>query len=235
MNSILDIKLENFEGPLDLLIHLIYKNEMDIFNISVSVITDQFVEALDEMKNLDMEIASEFIQMATYLLYLKSKMLLPDLVETEEELDPETEKYLFSQRLIEYSFFKDVAETLKEKEFFSSRLLKRNTAIKLDIDTANSYNSLELPEVFFSMLNREIKKDMIIKKDTVDINVTMDTIKAILSDKKKYFWSELIKNVKSLRGIVVYFISILELIKLRIISVSQIDNFSDFIVVKNES
>lgn len=234
MSSILDVKIENFEGPLDLLIHLVYKNEMDIFNISIAVITDRFVETVNEMKNLDMEVASEFIQMATYLLYLKSKMLLPDLVDDEQELDPETEKFLFSQRLIEYSFYKDISEILNEKEFFASRYLTRGSTIKLDVDTYNIDDGFELSKIFFSLLNKDIKKDMEIKKDTHDINSIMDKIKKILSDNRKYFWSELILGVSSIREIVVYFLSLLELVKLKIIKLSQIDNFSDFIVVKNE-
>lgn len=234
MSGILDVKIENFEGPLDLLIHLVYKNEMDIFNISIAVITDQFVETVNEMKSLDMEVASEFIQMATYLLYLKSKMLLPDLVDDEEELDPETEKFLFSQRLIEYSFYKDISEILNEKEFFASRYLTRGSTIKLDVEAYNIADGFELSKIFFSLLNKDIKKEMEIKKDTHDINSIMERIKKILSDNRKYFWSELILGVSSIREIVVYFLSLLELVKLKIVKLSQIDNFSDFIVVKNE-
>ena len=235
MTSILGVKIENFEGPLDLLIHLVYKNEMDIFNISISVIADQFVETLNEMKNLDMEVASEFVQMATYLLYLKSRMLLPDLVDDEEEVDPQTEKFLFSQKIIEYSFYKDISEILKEKEFFASRYLTRSSNIKLDVDKRNMGDVFELSKLFFSLLNRDTKKGMEIKKDTHDINSIMEKIKKVISDNRKYFWSELIAGISSVRETVVYFLSILELVKLKVINVSQTDNFSDFVVVKNES
>ncbi|MCD8567191.1 MAG: segregation/condensation protein A, partial [Geovibrio sp.] len=122
MNSeLLDVSLENFEGPLDLLIHLIYKNELNIYDIPIAIITESFISAVKKMEQLDIEVASDFINMASYLVYLKSRMLLPRDTFFEEELDPEEEKYLFTQKLVEYSFYKDVSLFLRKSEEESSK------------------------------------------------------------------------------------------------------------------
>ena len=118
MNNILtletskySIKLENFEGPLDLLCHLVDKNKMDINQIKISEITEQYLEYLKTMKELNLEIASEFIVMASTLLYIKSKSLLPKQAEEEEEL---TEEQLI-QRIIDYKKYKEITKQLRER------------------------------------------------------------------------------------------------------------------------
>ena len=104
------IKLENFEGPLDLLCHLIDKNKMDINEVKISDITDQYIQYINEMENYNLEIASEFLVMASTLLYLKSKSLLPKTVEDEAEL---TEEELL-QRIIEYKKYKEICKKFRE-------------------------------------------------------------------------------------------------------------------------
>ena len=103
------LKLENFEGPLDLLCHLIDKNKMDIYDINLSEITDQYIEYINQMEKMNLEITSEFLVMASTLLYIKSKNLLPNQVEDEKEL---TEEELL-QRIIEYKKYKEITNTLK--------------------------------------------------------------------------------------------------------------------------
>ena len=115
------IKIDNFEGPIDLLCHLIDKNKMDIYDINLSEITDQYIEYLKEQERLNLEIASEFLVMASTLLYLKSKKLLPKQEEEEEEL---TEEELI-RRIIEYKKFKEISKVLKENYIeFSNRYYK---------------------------------------------------------------------------------------------------------------
>ena len=104
------IKLDNFEGPLDLLCHLIDKNKMDIYDINLSKITDQYVDYIRQMEQLNLEITSEFLVMSSTLLYLKSKHLLPKVREEEEEL---TEEELI-RRIIEYKKYKEINKKLKE-------------------------------------------------------------------------------------------------------------------------
>ena len=106
------IKIENFEGPLDLLCHLIEKNKMDIYDINLNEITDQYIQYLNEMEKMNLEIASEFVVMASTLLYIKSKNLLPKQQEEEEEV---TEEELI-RRIIEYKKFKEIALEQIEKD-----------------------------------------------------------------------------------------------------------------------
>ena len=121
------IKIENFEGPLDLLCHLIDKNKMNIYDINLSEITDQYIKYLNEMEKLNLEIASEFLVMASTLLYLKSKKLLPKQNEEEEEL---TEEELIN-RIIEYKKFKEISKTLKQNYLiYSNRFFKGQEEIE---------------------------------------------------------------------------------------------------------
>ena len=122
------IKIDNFEGPLDLLCHLIDKNKMNIYDINLSEITDQYINYLKEQEKLNLEIASEFIIMASTLLYLKSKNLLPKQEEEEEEI---TEEELI-RRIIEYKKFKEISKVLKEQyKNNSNRYFKLQEDIKL--------------------------------------------------------------------------------------------------------
>ncbi len=123
-----DLKLDNFEGPLDLLVYLIDKNKMDIYKVNISEITDQYIEYLKIQEELDLEIASEFLVMASTLLLLKSKGLLPKQNEDEAEL---TEEELL-KRIIEYKSYKQISQTFKENmEIFSKRLYKFPERIEL--------------------------------------------------------------------------------------------------------
>ena len=126
------IKLENFEGPLDLLCHLIDKNKMDIYDIKISEIADQYIEYIHELERMNLEITSEFLIMASTLLYLKSKALLPKQVEPEEEL---TEEQLI-ERIIEYKKYKEITNKLKENYLqFSNRIFRLPEEIKLPKQT----------------------------------------------------------------------------------------------------
>ena len=123
------IKIDNFEGPLDLLCHLIDKNKMDIYDIQLSEITDQYIQYLNEMEELNLEIASEFLVMASTLLYLKSKNLIPK--QNDEEDDELTEEELIRQ-IIEYKKYKEITKKLKQTYLTNSnRYFKNEENIKL--------------------------------------------------------------------------------------------------------
>jgi segregation and condensation protein A len=232
MNDLLDVKLTNFEGPLDLLIHLIYRNEMNIYDISISLITDQFISAINEMEKMDIEVASEFIQMASYLVYLKSKMLLPKSSILGEELDPEEEKFIFTQRLIEYSFYKDISEILSEKEKESSIFLKRQETFYLPKTDNQVEDYHQLSSLFFELITKDKTENMVLEKNTLDLNIVTERIKNTVSVNNEVFWSEIIKYCKNKREIAVSMVAILELIKLKVIMAFQDGNFTDFLVKK---
>ena len=234
MSEFLDVKLSNFEGPLDLLIHLIYKNEMSIYDISISQIADQFIQTINRFEQMDMEVAAEFIQMASYLVHLKSKMLLPRSSGFEDEIDPEEEKFIFTQKLIEYSFYKDIADILREKESQSNLHLKRNETIYLPRDEKFTEDPQKIASLFFNLLKKDEPVKMIVEKNTLDINQIIEKIKSLVLTRHEIFWSEIISYCSSKREIVVSLIAILELIKLKVILALQSKNFEDILVKKYE-
>jgi len=233
MSDLLEIKLDNFEGPLDLLIHLIYKNEMNIYDISISVIADQFISAINAMEEMDIEVASDFIQMASYLVYLKSKLLLPQNEVIQDDIDIEEEKFLFTQRLIEYSFFKDVAVILSERENRFNKYMSREESILLEKDEIETYDAYKIARLFFELLNKEEKKVIKIEKKNIDIKEVIEKIKSIVFEKNEIFWNHIIENCTNKMEVVVSFLAILELIKMKLILAIQESNFSNFLVKRN--
>ena len=146
------IKLDNFEGPMDLLCHLIEKNKMDVYDINLSEITDQYMDFLKEQEKFNLEIASEFLVMATTLLFLKSKNLLPKQEEEEEEI---TEEELI-RRIIEYKKFKEISKKLKENYLlFSDRYFKLQEEIKLPKQKLEKeYENTIIPELYKKVVEK---------------------------------------------------------------------------------
>lgn len=150
------IKIDNFEGPLDLLCHLIDKNKMNIYDINLSAITDQYIDYLKEQEKLNLEIASEFLVMASTLLFLKSKNLLPKQEEEEEEI---TEEELI-RRIIEYKKFKEISKVLKENYLtYSNRYFKLPEEIKLPKQKLEKdYDNAIIPDVYRELVEKNNEK-----------------------------------------------------------------------------
>ena len=150
------IKIDNFEGPLDLLCHLIDKNKMNIYDINLSEITDQYIEFLKEQEKLNLEIASEFVVMASTLLFLKSKNLLPKQEEEEEEI---TEEELI-RRIIEYKKFKEISKVLREKYIiFSNRYYGFEEKIDLPKQKLEKkYDEAIIPEIYENLVEKNNEK-----------------------------------------------------------------------------
>ncbi len=234
MSHLLDVRLDNFEGPLDLLIHLIYKNELNIYDIPIAFIAGQFVDAVQEMEKMDIEIAAEFINMASYLIYLKSRMLLPKESLPLEELDPEEEKFILTQRLVEYSFYKDVAQKLKELESDSGKYLMRTSAIYIERESMQTEDPYRIANAFFSALERDTEKPMKFEKDIVDVSDVIVKIKALILEKQKLFWTDIVKTCASKREVVISFLSVLELMRLAIVRAMQVDTFGEIVIEQVE-
>ena len=151
-----NIKLENFEGPLDLLCHLVDKNKMDIDKVNISQITDQYIEYLNAMEELNLEIASEFIVMLSTLVYLKSKHLLPKEGEDEEEL---TEEELI-RRIIEYKRYKEIIKLFREKyNTYSKRIFKLPEKIELpNRKLERKYEKEDIAESYRLLVERNENK-----------------------------------------------------------------------------
>lgn len=241
------VKIDAFEGPLDLLLHLINEYEIDIYDIPVAEIADQYNEYIRTMKNLELNIASEYLVMAATLLAIKSQMLLPkqkvdeDIDEYEE--DPREE---LMKRLIEYRKFKESAELLKEKEQEANQVFLRPVTIFKDhyyepeIKKGNQ-TVYDMLKAFDKMLQRKEWNrplDTTVTRIEIPIEQRMEDILQTVQSKPNGVLFDSLFPIKSRQHIVITFIAILELMKEDEIYCKQKDNFDDIYIyaypVKNK-
>ncbi len=235
------IKLDNFEGPLDLLCHLIDKNKMDIYDINLSQIADQYIEYLKKNENMDLEIASEFLLMASTLLYLKSKKLLPKQEEDEEEI---TEEELI-RRIAEYKNYKEVSKLLKENyEIYSKRYFKLQENIELPKQKLETlYESNLIPNLYAQIIQRNstklnknaknIEKIAIVENYTVSSKVK-EMFRALVKQKKFVFNKMFSIKKHSKQEVVTAFSGLLELSRRSKVETTQEELFGDITVEKTK-
>ena len=231
MSELLEVELTNFEGPLDLLIHLIHKDEMNIYDISISLITDKFINALGDLRDIDIALASDFVQMASYLVYLKSRMLLPQDPDSEEETNIEEEKFLLTQRLLEYSYYKEISILLGKCEKTSNRYLSRSECLLISDKFYGNDNSYNLAKLYFSTLEKDTKP-IVVKKDRIDIREIIIKIREMVSNNEFILWETLYSECRDRREVAVTMLAILELVQLNVIIALQKKPFGDIIVKK---
>ena len=233
------IKLENFEGPLDLLCHLIDKNKMNIYDIKLSDITDQYIEYINKMEQMNLEVTSEFIIMASTLLYLKSKNLLPSEVEDEKEL---TEEELL-RRIIEYKKYKEISKKLKENYIiFSKRCYRLQEEIELPKQKLEKEYKKEIISEMYacvieknsSRLNRNAKNiERIAITDTYTVASKVKEMFKELLRKPKFVFNKLYKvSENNKQEVVTAFTGLLELSRRSKVITTQEKLFGDIIVEK---
>lgn len=231
------IKIDNFEGPLDLLCFLIDKNKMNIYDVNLTEITDQYIEFLNAMEELNLEIASEFIVMASTLLFLKSKKLLPKQEEEEEEI---TEEELI-RRIIEYKKFKEISKELKENyKIYSNRFFKGQEEIELPKQKLEKdYEPDKIPEIYRLLVERNsvkinqnaknIEKIALVDKYTVSEKVK--EMYKVLAKQKKFIFNKLFAiNKKEKQEVVTAFSGLLEMSRRNKVETSQEKLFGDIVV-----
>lgn len=231
------IKIDNFEGPLDLLCYLIDKNKMNIYDVNLSDITEQYIELLNAMEEMNLEIASEFLVMASTLLYLKSKKLLPKQEEEEEEI---TEEELI-RRIIEYKKFKEISKILKENyKIYANRFYKGQEEIKLPKQKLEKdYEPEKIPDIYKSIVERNsvkinqnaknIEKIALVDKYTVSEKVR--EMYKILAKQKKFVFNKLFAiNKKEKQEVVTAFSGLLEMSRRNKVETSQEKIFGDIVV-----
>lgn len=235
------VKLEIFEGPLDLLLYLIKKEEVDIHNIPIAKITDQYLRYLEVIKMLDLNIAGEFIVMAATLMYIKSKMLLPEesVIEIEEEIDPREE---LVQKLIEYKKFKEAARKLEEFELHQKNIFIRTSSIEeykvysqeSGITTYFEAGLFDLVTAFSKVL-KEIPKEIIqeVIRDEFTVEEKVEQLLRILEEQGVASVTYLFAASKNKLEIVAIFLAILELIRLKEIAVFQKKMFDEIEIRRN--
>ncbi len=244
----LSVKLEVFEGPLDLLLHLIDKNKVDIYDIPIVLITEQYLEYFRQMEKEDMDVMSEFLVMAATLLDIKCRMLVPAEENDEEEKeDPRAE---LVERLIEYKLCKYMSYELKDRQIDAIKSLFKKPTLPnevMDYETPIDYAALvgnndlhKLNQIFKSIMKRQADKiDPIrsrfgkIEKDEVNLEERTAKIGEFIKYHKRFSFKELLEDQTSRMDIVVTFLVILELMKTGDIRIAQTDLFDDIIITSN--
>ncbi len=233
------IRLDNFEGPLDLLCHLVDKNKMDIHEVNISKITDQYIEYINAMKELNLDVTSEFVLMASTLLFIKSKSLLPKQVEDEGEL---TEEELI-HRIIEYKKYKEISKKLREYfNEYSKRFYKLPDKIELPKrKLEEKYESRLLEEAYKKLLEKNKEKinvnaaniEKIAITEIVTVTSKVKDIFRELMKKPKFVFNKLCKTKKYTKlETVTAFTGLLELTRRNKVTTEQEKIFGDITVEK---
>ena len=225
-----NIKLDIFEGPLDLLLHLIKRNEVDIYDIPVAVITEQYLEYIDIMKEMNLEFAGEFLVMAATLVHIKSKMLLPvdeeAVPEEDEGIDPREE---LIKRLLEYQRYREAAKELSDRTMLGRDVFARGGDIPLEeleegIGFVN-VSVFDLMEAIKGIIARTPKERTIeLTSERFKIADKINFIMELLTSDKSTTFTGLFANDATRGEIVVTFLAILELAKLLMIRLHQTDD-----------
>jgi len=238
----LNVKLQVFEGPLDLLLHLLDKNKVNIYDIPIVEITNQYMEYLEEMKRRDLNILSEFLVMAATLIDIKSRMLLPASESDEEdEEDPRNE---LVQQLLEYKMYKCMAYELKDMQMDASHVMFKEPTIPEEVLAYEEPLDMEelvadvtlarLNEIFKSIMKKQVDKiDPIrskygkIEKEEVSVEEKMSYLEEYAASHKHFSFRNLLEKQSSKVEIIVTFLAILELMKVGKIYISQEKIFDD--------
>jgi len=220
-----EVKLEIFQGPLDLLLHLIRKNEVDIFDIPVATITDQYLEYLDMMKALNINVAGDFLVMASTLLHIKSKMLLPGLEEGEDEEDPRVE---ITQPLLEYLRLKEMAGELLERELLDRDVFARRLSpdYKIQLESGEpllDVNLFQLMDAFKRIVDQRLP----------GVPLTLEFEEWSLKNKSTYilerlrndgaiYFQELFAEDRTISEFIITFLALLELVHIGLVRIFQL-------------
>ena len=246
----ISVKLEQFEGPLDLLLHLIDKNKVDIFDIPIMEITNQYMEYLHAMKTEDMSVMSEFLVMAATLLDIKARMLLPKEVNEEgEEEDPRQE---LVERLLEYKMYKYMSYELRDRQMDAEHMLYRDPSIPTEVqqykppvnldEILGDLNLEKLNAIFQDVMKRsENRLDPVrskfgqVEKEEVDLDQTIAYVEKYISRHRKCNFRDLLNKQKSKMRIAITFLTILEMMKTGKIEVEQDEIFGEILITAKQS
>lgn len=236
------IKINNFEGPLDLLCHLIDKNKMDIYDINISQIADQYMDYINQMEKMNLDVTSEFLVMASTLLYLKSKHLLPKTQDDEEEISEEE----LIRRIIEYKKYKEITKKLKENYLeYSKRYFKTQEEIELPKQKIESdFDKDTIPDIYRKLIEKNkdkinenasnIEKIAIVETYSVG-NTVKEMYKALIKYKKFTFNKLFSPKKRNKKEVVTAFSGLLEMSRRNKVITEQEELFGDIEVEKNKT
>jgi segregation and condensation protein A len=220
------VRLTNFEGPLDLLLHLIKRNEVSIYDIPITLITSQYIEYIDLMQEMNLDVAGEFLVMAATLIHIKSRMLLPrpDPAQDDPEEDP---REALIRRLMEHQKFKAAAELLHERETLRSAQWTRPDGPIAEIAGEAPEPEIEIDlfsliSAFRAVVERSMARPKAyLPAEQMPIEVRIEQLMARLSETEACGFEDLFEDVQSRAGLVVTFLALLEMIRLKLIRVFQ--------------
>lgn len=238
----LSVKLQVFEGPLDLLLHLIDINKINIYDIPIAIVTDQYLEYIRQMQARDMEVMSEFLVMAATLLRIKSKMLLPAEPKTEEDEEDPREELV--ERLLEHKMYKYMAMELKDRQLDAARILYKGTTLPedmvyeeppVDLDAlVGDVDLKKLHQIFLDVLKRqEDKLDPIrsrygrIEQEEVSLSDRMEDFVQYGLEHKRFGFRNFLSGGCSKTYVIVSFLAVLELMKSGMVRISQEKTFGE--------
>lgn len=241
----LSVSLEVFEGPLDLLLYLIEKNKIDIYDIPIVVITEQYLDYIKKMQTEDMNIMSEFLVMAATLLEIKCRMLLPKEVnEQGEEEDPRAE---LVQKLLEYKMYKYMALELKDRQVDAEKIWCKKPMLPKEVaeyqypvnyeELIGDMNLAKLHEIFKAVMKRQVDKiDPIrsqfgkIEKDEINLEEKQIYIEEYVKNHKRFNFKNLLEKQGSKMEVIVTFMAVLEMMKQGVISIEQENTFAEIMI-----
>jgi segregation and condensation protein A len=235
----LPVRVASFEGPLDLLLHLIKKNEVNIYDIPISLITQQYLDYLEVMTELNLDTVGDFLVMAATLIHIKSRTLLPrpDPKQEDPEGDPREE---LIRRLLEHQKFKAAAELLHEKEIQRSAQWGRPDAVVNDVvgeapEPEVEIDLFSLMAAFRQVLERvKQRPKVMLPPEQIPIETRIEQLLARLSTTEACGFEDLFEDVQTKPGVVVTFLALLEMIRLKLIRVFQQGNFGPIRIYKRE-
>lgn len=228
--------INDFEGPLDLLLHLIKQSKMDIYDIKIEEITKQYIDFIEKQEEMNLDVASEYLVLASELIEIKSRMLLPSKNIEEDDYEEDLKENLIN-RLVEYKKYKDMIDTFKEleeerKNIFTKEAMNLKEYQNNEVINDGTITLDDLLKALSTFLQRKVdEKPLSTKITKKEISVTDRTkdIRNILSKKKKVSFFELFE-VKTREYVVVTFLSILEMAKFGEIDITQENNFNEIVV-----
>lgn len=234
------VTIDNFDGPLDLLLHLIKEQDIDIYDIKIEDITKQYLDYIRHMKELNLEIASEYLVMASELIEMKSKMLLPKKKEKEEDDYEEDPRELLIERLLAYKKYKEVTSEFKDLELTRKMVFTRepdnlNRYVKED-ENSEELGVADLINAFNNLLKRkELDRPIATKITKKELSVAekVNKIKKILRNKKRINFEDVFE-VSTKEEVIISFLSVLEMVKKDEILLTQEGNFKNIVISLKE-
>ena len=229
------INIDNFQGPLDLLLFFIQRDKLDIYDIPISKITNDFLKYISYLNKMNIDVGADFIYMASLLMNIKSKMLLPnDIIDDDEEIDPREDLVL---KLIEYKKYKDISNELSnlmdDYSLTHKTIIQDDNSIDSDDQFFNQeFDLYDIIKIYADLINNiEDKNDYQLHFEEISVSDQINFVRDILKNKKKITFSELIKKFNNKIFLIYTFIAILEMIKNREIKIEQKEIFSDIYII----